>query len=129
MTERKLMRMLQGFSLPAIIAHNQAGGFEGMLRNGELYVEVEPSLQALFVNEESAEIEKHILFLIGDRLRKLRSVLGRRLEEYALLIWLLAETEPFERVLQQADFHGMISAAEFMDRITWDYRNPPDEGT
>jgi hypothetical protein len=120
------MRLLEGGSLNSMIAHNQALGFEGLLRNGELFVEVDDSSRALFVNAESAELEQQVLYSLGDRLRKLRDVLGPRLEQYAILLLLLDDSEPFEDILATAEHDQKISAAEFMDGITWHERNPPE---
>jgi len=121
MTERNLTRAPD---LRSTIAKNHALGFEGMLRNAELFVETDASLRALFVNVESAELEQQVLYSLGDRLRKLRGVLGPRLEEYATLLWLLDDREPFQDVLETAEHDKQISAAEFMDGITWHVRNP-----
>ena len=126
MTERNLIRLLEGRSLNSMIAHNQARGFEGLLGNGELFVEVDNSSRAIFVNAKSAELEQQVLYSLGDRLRKLRGILGPQLEEYALLLLLLDDSEPFEDILATAEHDQKISAAEFMDGITWHERNLGD---
>src|SRR5437868_12085313 len=112
MTERNLTRVSD---LRSTTAENRALGFEGMLRNAELFVETDASLRALFVNVESEELEQQVLYSLGDRLRKLRAVLGPRLEEYATLMWLLDDREPFQAVLEAAEHDKKIPAAEFMD--------------
>lgn len=119
MTKPHLMRLLNGRSLRSVVAHNQAIGFEGILRNAELFVEIGANSRAVFVNVESAELEQEVLNSLGDRLTKLRAVLGPRLEEYATLLWLLENETPFEEVLETAKHDSQISAAEFMDGITW----------
>ena len=110
--------------LKSTIAKNQALGFEGLLRNARLFVDADPCSRADFVSVESAELEQYLLNSIGDRLRKLRGILGPRLEQYAVLLLLLDDREPFEDVLETAEFDQEISAAEFMDRIVWDLENP-----
>jgi len=106
-----------------MIVTNRARGFEGLLRNGELFVEVDASSRARFVNVESAELEQQVLYSLGDRLRKLRGVLGPRLEQYAILLLLLDDSNSFDDVLKKAEHDQRISAAEFMDGITWHLRN------
>ena len=126
MTERNLTRVSGDVDLRQTIESNNALGFEGMLRNAELFVVTDHFFRALFVNTASAELEQQVLYSLGDRLRKLRNVLGPRLEEYALLLWLLDESDPFKDVLATAKHDERISAAEFMDGITWHVRNADD---
>ena len=108
--------------LKSTIAKNQALGFEGLLRNARLFVEANPCLRADFVNGESAELEQRLLNSIGDRLRKLRGILGPRLEQYAVLLLVLDDRKSFEDVLGTAKADQQMSADEFLAWLVWEHQ-------